>query len=139
LLGKNRKYTNIVAEGKKLPTLKEFFQMGLTFFLVVLGWIFFRAESMGDAWAYIGKIAQWDTIENLYRILDYKRIYIALLPMLMIEWFGRENQFGLEKLGLKWGKMLRYTFYFIITVVIIYFSIYFSCSGEAQEFIYFQF
>ena len=47
LLGKNRKNTNIIAENKILPSLKEFFQMLLTFLLVVIGWIIFRAESIG--------------------------------------------------------------------------------------------
>jgi hypothetical protein len=134
-LGKNRKYTNIVAEGKKLPTLKEFFQMGLTFFLVVLGWIFFRAENMGEAWAYIGKIGQWDTVENLYRILNYQKIFFYLLIMLIIEWTGRENQFAFEKWGLTWNKWLRYTVYFFITILIICFS----CQEKTVEFIYFQF
>ena len=39
LTGKNRKYTNQVAEGRFLPTLKEAGQMLLTFFLAVFGWI----------------------------------------------------------------------------------------------------
>ena len=53
LTGKNRKYTNQVAEGRILPTLKEAGQMLLTFFLAVLGWIIFRAESIGMAWEYV--------------------------------------------------------------------------------------
>ena len=39
LLGKNRKYTNVVAEGKLLPRVKEICMMLLTFLLVALGWI----------------------------------------------------------------------------------------------------
>ena len=46
LTGKNRKYTNQVAEGRWLPTLKEAGQMLLTFFLTMIGWIIFRAESI---------------------------------------------------------------------------------------------
>jgi D-alanyl-lipoteichoic acid acyltransferase DltB (MBOAT superfamily) len=135
LLGKNRKYTNTVAEGKIFPTMKEFFQMGLTFGLVVLGWIFFRAENIGEALEYIKKIGQLETIDSFYRIFDYKKSYFFLLIMLSIEWFGRENSFALEKLGLTWKTGIRYVFYFVIAVLIICFS----CNEKTQEFIYFQF
>jgi D-alanyl-lipoteichoic acid acyltransferase DltB (MBOAT superfamily) len=135
LSGKNRKYTNIVAEGKRFPTIKEFFQMGVTFALVVFGWIFFRADSIGKAWAYIEKIVQFNTIQHFYRIFEYKTIYFLPLIMLTIEWQGRKNQFALEKWGLNWKKPVRYAFYFIISVLIICFS----CREKTLEFIYFQF
>ena len=53
LLGKNRKYTNTVAENKLLPSPREMFQMLTTFMLAVIGWIIFRAESITQAWEYI--------------------------------------------------------------------------------------
>jgi D-alanyl-lipoteichoic acid acyltransferase DltB (MBOAT superfamily) len=135
LLGKNRKYTNVVAEGKAFPAVKEFFQMGLTFSLVAFGWIFFRAESIGDAFAYIERIGQLETIHSFYQIFNYKRNYFFLLIMLIIEWCGRENQFALEKWGLTWKRGIRYACYFIIAFTIICSN----CREEAQEFIYFQF
>lgn len=49
LLGKNRRYTNTVAEGRLLPTLHEFLQMLLTFVLAIIGWIIFRAENLHQA------------------------------------------------------------------------------------------
>jgi D-alanyl-lipoteichoic acid acyltransferase DltB (MBOAT superfamily) len=51
LLNKNRKYTDTVAAGKFLPSVKEVFQMGMTFLLVLVGWVFFRAENIGQAFA----------------------------------------------------------------------------------------
>ena len=36
LFGQNRKHTNIVANRNLLPSIKEFIQMAITFFLVVL-------------------------------------------------------------------------------------------------------
>ena len=53
LLGKNRRYTDTVAEGRILPSLKETFQMLTTFMLAVIGWIIFRAESITQAWEYM--------------------------------------------------------------------------------------
>jgi D-alanyl-lipoteichoic acid acyltransferase DltB (MBOAT superfamily) len=135
LLGKNRKYTNIVAEGRKFPTVKEFFQMGLTFGLVVLGWIFFRAENIGCAVEYITKIGQFDTVYNLHCIFQYKRVLFFPLIMLFIEWFGRGSQFALGNWGLSLKKPIRYVSYIIIAIVIICFS----CKEKTLEFIYFQF
>ena len=56
LMGKNRKYRDTVAEDRALPTLKEFGQMLLTFILVVIGWIIFRADSIGQAGDYMRHI-----------------------------------------------------------------------------------
>jgi alginate O-acetyltransferase complex protein AlgI len=36
------------------------------------------------------------------------------LPIVFLRyWFGRENEYALEKLGLKWKKYLRWGFYFM--------------------------
>ena len=64
LLGKNRKYTNTVAEGRILPTLKEAGQMILTFFLAVFGWIIFRADSIGQAREYVCGMANKSLITS---------------------------------------------------------------------------
>jgi D-alanyl-lipoteichoic acid acyltransferase DltB (MBOAT superfamily) len=45
-----------VAKGKYLPTLKEFFDIGLTFGLTVFAWIFFRANNVTHAMSYISGI-----------------------------------------------------------------------------------
>ena len=67
LTGKNRKYTNQISEGRVLPTFKEAGQMLLTFFLAVIGWIIFRAESIGQAWEYVCGMLQSDTFMACYR------------------------------------------------------------------------
>ncbi|MBA7589549.1 Peptidoglycan O-acetyltransferase [subsurface metagenome] len=46
LMKQNRKYLNVVAEGKLLPNIKEFFQMGTTFFITCIARVFFRSESI---------------------------------------------------------------------------------------------
>lgn len=50
-----------------------------------------------------------------------------------IEWLGRTNLYALEKIGFKWNRKIRLSFYFLITTLIFLFS------GSEQEFIYFQF
>jgi len=53
LRNKNRVNTNIVAEGKWIPNLKELTQILITFSLTVFAWIFFRANSVSHAFDYI--------------------------------------------------------------------------------------
>jgi D-alanyl-lipoteichoic acid acyltransferase DltB (MBOAT superfamily) len=135
LLGKNRKFTNTVAEGKLLPTIKELFQMGITFGLVVFGWIFFRAESVTHAWNYIAKIFS-SSLFMMSKFPDKRNIFI-LIPLILlfmtIEWLGKTNQYAIEKVGYKRNRSFRWILYFIIIVMIFVFG------GKEQQFIYFQF
>jgi D-alanyl-lipoteichoic acid acyltransferase DltB (MBOAT superfamily) len=138
LLGKNRKNTDTVAEGRILPNVKELFQMLLTFGLVVVGWVLFRAETIGDAVQYLGGMGEL-TLFSL-SIVKKKlalRLIIFIFCMLVVEWLGRNKQHGLQTFGLKWNKWLRRIVYFIFVIVILY--NYFSLSFNNQTFIYFQF
>ena len=130
LLGKNRKYTNQVAEGRFLPTWKECGQMLLTFALVVLGWIIFRAETIGQAWEYICGI--WNN--NLFSIPNHAGIHALfanLLLLIMVEWFQRNKQHSLDIAALP--AYLRYTIYIVMVFIT------FSFGGHTVNFIYFQF
>jgi D-alanyl-lipoteichoic acid acyltransferase DltB (MBOAT superfamily) len=132
LLGQNRKYTNTVAEGKMFPNLKELLQMGLTFGLVVLGWIFFRSESIGDALEYISKIGRYETIQGLSCISGYKQIATLILIMLVVEWFGRRQRYAIENIPMK-NVIFRWLIYIAIVLSIMY------KGGQSEDFIYFQF
>jgi hypothetical protein len=52
---------------------------------------------------------------------------------MIIEWFGRENQYAIEKLGIKWKRHFRWAIYYMIIIIIFWFA------GKEQQFIYFQF
>lgn len=52
----NRNNLDVVAQGKYLPSIKEFSLMLLIFGLTVFAWIFFRAENLGHALNYISEI-----------------------------------------------------------------------------------
>ena len=135
LLGRNRKYTDSVAENRLLPNIKEFFQMGITFLLAVFGWIIFRAENIHHFWSFISKIFS----PSLFTMPYFKGCGVACLIVLLIgifvviEWFGRKDKYALEKLGLNWKPVLRYCMYYILIIIIFFFA------GEEQQFIYFQF
>ena len=54
LRGTNRKNTtSVVAEGKWLPSPRELLQMGWTFSVVTIAWVFFRADSIEHAVSYL--------------------------------------------------------------------------------------
>jgi D-alanyl-lipoteichoic acid acyltransferase DltB (MBOAT superfamily) len=134
IIGKNRKYTDTVAEGRILPHLKEVLQMLFTFVLVVFGWILFRAENMTHVWNYISEIFSPSLFTMPF--LGYKRSTITLIFVvifMLIEWIGRKNQYAIEKFNFTNKWYIRWAFYYAITLLII------SFGGEEQQFIYFQF
>ncbi|MDL2309330.1 MBOAT family protein [Bacteroidales bacterium OttesenSCG-928-C03] len=132
LLGKNRKFTDTIAAGRILPNLKEFAQVALTFILVTIGWILFRADTITIAFQYFQGMLHWETFSAIYRIFA-NPVFWFCLSMTVIEWVERDHQYALEKLGLAWKKPLRYALYYIIMGFIIWFS------GQEIQFIYFQF
>jgi alginate O-acetyltransferase complex protein AlgI len=127
----HRDNINIVAQGKLFPTLKEIFSMLLTFSLTVFAWIFFRSASLGDAYQFLGKIFSASLFTH--PVLLSKKLILLLFFFMIIEWFGREQQFAIAKIGLKLPQPVRWVFYYVLLFAIFYFS------GVKQQFIYFQF
>lgn len=135
LTNKNRKNLEIVAQGNTLPTAKEFLQILFTFSLTVFAWIIFRAKDMTHAFSYISGIFSSSLFE-IPQLSDPKGAMITMLLIFIficIEWQGRESQYALEHLGLKWKRPLRHAMYYTIIIALIWFS------GKEQQFIYFQF
>ncbi len=131
LANKNRNNIGIVAEGRVLPSVRELFSMGTTFMLTVFAWIFFRANDMSHALSYIKGIFTQSLI-TLPTILPYS-LFALLLFFIAIEWMGREQQYAIQRLGMKRPKLIRLSFYYLLIVLIFVFM------GKEQEFIYFQF
>ena len=136
LMGKNRKYTNQVAEGRLLPTWKECGQILLTFMLAVFGWIIFRAETITQAWEYIHGILSCNILCIPYLINReyYIPLMCALTIMMVIEWFNRAESHGLtlnKTVKVQW---IRRIIYFGLILFMIY------CGRFSyNQFIYFQF
>lgn len=135
LTNNNRNNLNTVAQGKLLPSLKELSYMLLTFGLTVFAWIFFRAENIGHAISYISEILS----SSLFEIPKFSGMRNALTTIILVvifvlvEWKGREGQFAIQNLGIKWKRPLRYAVYYAIIIAIFWFG------GKEQQFIYFQF
>ena len=138
LLGKNRKYTNQVAEGRLFPTWRESLQILCTFLLVVLGWIIFRAPHMPTLLHYLEGMcdASIFTIPWLMNKGFYLPLFSAILIMLSIEWLSRNNEHALQ--NIECHKILNNTFVRVVLYALSLFLI-LAFRGGTVEFIYFQF
>ena len=131
LLGKNRKYTNQVAEGRWLPTWKETGQILLTFMLAVVGWIIFRATSISEAWNIMMGICDVSLFSMPMVIVGVKRTLLFIVVMLVIEWIDRDKEHALSLSGLpQWARFI--VLYGLILILL-------EFMGHSQSFIYFQF
>jgi D-alanyl-lipoteichoic acid acyltransferase DltB (MBOAT superfamily) len=131
----NRNNLDIVAKGKLLPSFKEASQILFTFSLTMLAWIFFRAQNVNHALSYLSQIFS-SSLFSIPLFEDRQRAFTTLIlvsAFLFLEWIGREEQYALAKVGLKWKRPFRFAFYYSIIVTILWFG------GSEQQFIYFQF
>ena len=126
LIGKNRRYTtNVVSENNWFPSIKEFFQMGITFFSTMVAWVFFRSDSISEAFSYLNSIINSLTIPSNEMI---GIVYILILCTL--DWLWRKNE--RDPLNIP-NKYIRYVIYSLIFYSIIIFN------ENSQQFIYFLF
>jgi D-alanyl-lipoteichoic acid acyltransferase DltB (MBOAT superfamily) len=94
----NRRHIEIVARDRKWPTIRESALMLNTFILTVLAWIFFRADSLSHALEYLSGIFS----RSFFRWPDFELIEsmatssLLLVFFLIVEWFGRKGQYGLD-------------------------------------------
>lgn len=127
----NRNNLDIVAQGRTFANFREIIAMVVTFSLTVFAWIFFRADNMTQAFQYIGEIFSPSVFSKPQNIKN-STVWLLVIFVIM-EWFGREEQYAIAKTGLKWPKILRWALYYAIVIAI------FEFRGLSQQFIYFQF
>ena len=131
LLEKNRKYTDVVSLGRKLPSVKEFSQIIFTFILATLGWIIFRADNIEMVMSYFSRLfdpALW----GIPFLTNKVFIFLPLSIMILMEWIHRGSSHGLSLEMVK-NRFVRYVIYFALAFLIL------INMGPEQNFIYFQF
>jgi D-alanyl-lipoteichoic acid acyltransferase DltB (MBOAT superfamily) len=131
LLEKNRKYTDVVAVGRFLPSIKEFSQIIFTFILATLGWIIFRADNIEMVNTYFTRLfdpALWGIPYLTNKVFTF----LPLSIMIFMEWIHRGNSHGLSLEMVK-NRFVRYMIYFALAIFIV------INMGPEQNFIYFQF
>lgn len=130
LANKNRVNTDIVAENKLLPNLKEMVQMLVTFFITLVAWVFFRANSVSHAINYLQDMFTGALFSKPV-IMPYTVLFLVLV-FIGIEWLGRHGQYAMERID-NINKPLRWSIYIALIMLMFLFT------GEEQAFIYFQF
>ena len=133
LLNRNRKHvTDVVAQNRKLPNLKELWQMSTTFTFITFAWIFFRAHGMQVALGYIKQIGVSIAVhpEQLLMLPSYKIAFLYITPLVLGDWYLRRDERSLKTSS---NNLIRKFIYWVIIIFI------FSSIGGKQSFIYFQF
>ncbi len=133
LSNKNRNNLEIVAKGRLLPSIRDFVSISVTFFLTLIAWIFFRAASVSQAFDILKTIFS----SSLFTIPVFNPREILVLTLMtlfmIIEWIGRENQYAIENIRIRFSRPVRWAVYYSIIILIFFFA------GQGQAFIYFQF
>lgn len=138
LLNIKTKRDNIISPNRFIPKMKELCQMILTFGVVVIGWIIFRAENITHAYDYITSLfnsslfttPNFRALELSFIEITYTVFFICLLQL--IDWIQRKQDFGLEISNVKY-RPIRWSIYIALILIFTIFA------GGQEEFIYFQF
>ena len=129
ILNTNRKYTSsMIAENSLLPSPKEFIQVGTTFLLVTIGWVFFRSDSINDAFLYLNKMMSNYAINSSLLAIIKNMIIIPIF--IVMDYFVFKKNL-LIKQDLK-NEMIFYIFILIYVISLI-------IGAENKSFIYFEF
>ncbi|MEK7078194.1 MAG: hypothetical protein AAB911_01360 [Patescibacteria group bacterium] len=120
----NKFESNTVASLKDIPAIL------FTFILVLFGWIFFRANTINEAFYVVKKIALEFNLFNIGTIYP-KRLFI-IAGFIVVEWIQRRKEHPLQIDD--YPSWLRWLIYYLVVAVILLFGVY-----NYNPFIYFQF
>jgi len=137
------------AGGKALKPVR----IAYTFAAILVGWVFFRAASVGEAWAAVQRlpVGLWNLAEGMvvgtlrsaeiagFMGLSVADLWIALAALVAMEVIQKFEARALD-MGewlRRWQPALRFTVYVVVLGVVLYSWIYFPRS--TKPFIYFQF
>lgn len=128
LLGESKRYKDAPLVWKQFP------QMILTFVLITIGWIIFRAPSLSEACDVCCNICSRTLWSAAYIFSMQEMLFMAtgIVVMMGVEWLQRNEAHGLV-LNRMTSRVLRYAIYIVLITMILWKG----DSGDA--FIYFQF
>lgn len=133
LNGKRHRHTSsVVAENSMLPSVKETLQMLSTFFIICIGWVFFRSENLFSAFDRLGRMFSDLALHSPYGGLS--SLY-PIIGLVIAEWCMRRRRYGLDfqGKGLLRYRTVRWSLYYLLIFATLYWG------GRQSAFIYFQF
>lgn len=131
LIGSNRRNLEVVAEGRRLPSPRDLVQMTTTFALVSVAWVFFRAESLGQAFLYLRRMFSL----SLFSVPEVgPHVFaVAIVAFVIVEWCQRHKAHALQLSGVRIPRGVRWGSYYALALCVLLYA------GRGQQFIYFQF
>ena len=152
ILEKHKVHVGPISKGRIFPTLSELYGMVVTFSLIVYSLIFFRADSFSHAFYYgvsifTGLVVKASYLQTL-QFIDWYDAYtmiVILLAFIVVEWFTRNRDHGLDFTKSKLPKTMRWGIYAGVAMITIFYmagqmdmNIWME-SQDQEGFIYFQF
>jgi D-alanyl-lipoteichoic acid acyltransferase DltB (MBOAT superfamily) len=101
-----------------------------TFMAILVAWVFFRSENIGNAFSYLDRIFSASLL-SIPDLASKKAIILAIL-FLITEWVQKKHEHALELGEIKW-RVLRWSIYIAVTELIL------ILGNANHRFIYFQF
>lgn len=131
LAKRNRRNLDTAGSNGLLPSPREAISILSTYVLTVLAWVFFRAASMSDAWAFLAGMAD----PSLFSFPEVRPLGVlaSIAFLVLFEWIGRSALHPLQLLERVRFRAVRWGIYYALIAVIL------ALGGKEQEFIYFQF
>lgn len=128
---KGNKEMDLISNTRLLPSVNEAISIVTTFFLITIGWVFFRSENIGHSFSYLSGIFS----VSLFQVPQYltERVVLWIVLMLTIEWLQRDKEHALQFGTLLPRRYMRWSLYYIILFLLL------IEQGTQQGFIYFQF
>lgn len=134
LLKSNRKNIGIVGGDGQGVSLRDVFSILVTFGLTCLAWVFFRADDLSAAFAYLGGIFDSSLLSIPSRngvLSNWPIVTLFILLLLVLEWKGRFKAHPFEYF--KARQPIKWAVYFLLIFLILF------NTENTDSFIYFQF
>jgi len=130
IIFKKKSETEVVAQNRILPSLKEILQLFITFWSINFTVVFFRSASFSDALHYFERMFT----TNFFDFPDLLNFsFIWILVLFVAEWFQRTKEHAMQIENLP--RIVRWLIYYVLAIVVFYFFNY----NSGQSFVYFQF
>jgi alginate O-acetyltransferase complex protein AlgI len=120
------------------PRIHQYLKVFITFHLVLFSWIFFRANSLQDAFLIVGNLFSSFDLNSLFTVTGFSQQHfvlavISILVLIAVELFQRQHKIA------DWLRarpvLVRWLVYYSGVMIILLFGAY----DNSRAFIYFQF
>src|SRR5690606_10503054 len=136
ILNQNRKNLIPIQTRFLMPSFRDALSICITFGLTLLAWIFFRSDSVQDAFYYISLIFSSSilTVPNIANLSGAMVAAAFIGVLIFVEWTGRTYLYPLEVMRWCRARWTRWVIYIMLIA-----SIGLFMQTEETPFIYFQF